>query len=740
MSQIQEKLMKIIPQSFFDLQENLNIRTKLILVFIFLVLMVACAGGSGLFFTSQIKGKVETLSDISAPLDKTSNLLANNMLKSHVAVLSLLSMDDAQAIQSQKNLLINLKKSVDENIDILSRVLKKGQFNLDIKALTIIKNKFFQQTHDVIEAHMAKLEKEVMAKEKVAIFDKNRKTLDKSLITFIETAQTAIGEKEDEGRKLSMTPSATAKEVSDLLLSMFQRDLPVLYKGQDFRTFFIEFQDMIKSLIVEKEAVKVEKLKTDFLNLAKKTEGRMKRLKRKLRTKENKDSFEILAANFETFKSTTLADDGIFTVQTEYIEANLNIARMKQQLSGATKQVNHELEKMLKVSNKINKDVQTSAKKGVVSALIYISIIVIAGIVIGFLAAFVIINAITKPLIKLEETVMDVEETSDFSIRVNSKKQDEVGRTAMAFDSLMTVMHSALDDVNQVMESVSKGDFSNTLTSEQKGDLKQLKNSINGSIELLGQSISKIIDLSEQVKTNAEELTTSATTLSENTDEQSAGIEEISASMNQIETRAKDNTQKALEVQQISSNAMTEIDKGNSQMSEMLASMEKIKKTSSDVSNVIGVINDIASQTKLLSLNASIEAVRAGDAGRGFAVVADEVRDLANRSAQAATQTAQLINDSIKEIDKGSVHVDNNAEVLGKIHDIVNQVNTLVLEISEFSADQSTSIEGVTQGLSHINQAVLDNASIAKQTVDAYEQMSEMSHRMFEVLKVFKLR
>jgi methyl-accepting chemotaxis protein len=140
--------------------------------------------------------------------------------------------------------------------------------------------------------------------------------------------------------------------------------------------------------------------------------------------------------------------------------------------------------------------------------------------------------------------------------------------------------------------------------------------------------------------------------------------------MDQIEVRAKNNEQKALEVQKITSNAIGEIRKGNEQMAAMLASMEKIRKTSSNVAKVIGVINDIASQTKLLSLNASIEAVRAGKAGKGFAVVADEVRELANRSAQAAADTGQLITDSIKEIEKGVENADQNAAVLDNINTI----------------------------------------------------------------------
>ncbi|MBU1344475.1 MAG: MCP four helix bundle domain-containing protein [Proteobacteria bacterium] len=740
MALYQEMLMKILPESVARFHEKLNIRTKLIYVFVFLVLMVAFAGGSGLFFTSQIKKKVETISDIASPIDKSSNRLANDMLKSHVAVLYLLSQDEPAAIIAQEKLLQELKKDIDITLASLSQVLEKSRYNLNIKLLTQYKDQFFQQTRDVIQAHQTKLTKENVSKEKVAAFDINRKKLDKSLSAFLETAQTAIGEKEDEGRKLSMTPTATAKEVSSLLLNMFAQDLPVLYQGQNFRSFLIEFQDIVKSLITGKDVQKIGEMRESFEKLAKITTSRMKRLSRKLRTQAHKDSFEILSRDFETLESTTLADDGIFIVQKEYLDAILNIEQMKLQLSKTTELVKLELEKILKVSDKISMDVQASAKKSVVSALIYISIIVIIGIIIGFCAALLIINAITKPLIKLQQIVLNVEKTSDFSIRVNSEKLDEVGRTAMAFDSLMTAMHSALGNVNEVMKSVSKGDFSQTLTREQKGDLELLKNSINGSIDLLGQSIAKIIHISEQVRSNAEELTDAAKTLSENTDDQSAGIEEISTSMNQIETRAKDSEQKAHEVQTISSNALDEIDKGNKQMSEMLDSMDKIKKTSSDVANVIGVINDIASQTKLLSLNASIEAVRAGEAGKGFAVVAEEVKALAIRSAQAATETGQLIADSLKEIDKGVENADQNAAVLNSIHSIVNQVNTLVMEISQFSADQSSNIEGITQGLNHMNQAVLENASIAKQTVEAYKNMSDMSNHMHDILKVFKLQ
>ena len=277
---------------------------------------------------------------------------------------------------------------------------------------------------------------------------------------------------------------------------------------------------------------------------------------------------------------------------------------MKTSLSGATVSVKETIEKWLAASYKMNTNVQESTRKSVAQALFFISLIVLAGTLIGILAAVLIISAITTPLTRLQEKVLDVEEMSDFSVRVGSEKSDEVGKTAMAFDSLIASFESAVIDINSVMTSISQGNFSISMTSEQKGDLARLKESINGSIELLAQSIARIMDLSVQVKEEATAVSGSATVLSDNTDEQSAAIEEISASVNQIETRARNNEQHAMEVRTISGQAIEEISKGREQMTAMLTSMEKIKETSATVADVIGVINDIASQTTLLALNA----------------------------------------------------------------------------------------------------------------------------------------
>ncbi len=735
-----EFFLKFIPTPIKSFLGKLNIRSKLIFSFAFLLLMMVCAGGAGLFFTSQIKEKVETISRVASPLNSAANRLANEMFKSHATILYLLSLKEKEGIETQSNLLRELKVSIDHDMKELARVAGAHGVELDINLLKQHLSGFFVQSGNAVSAHKIMLEKEGLLSVKLNEFDQNRKDLDKSLSLFLESAQGAIGEKEEEGQKLSMTNTATAKQVAGLLLNMFQQDLPVLYRGQNFRSFLIEFQNIIKILVLEKDISRIESHKNDFQALAKKTASRIKRLKRKLRTDAQKATFDEMDKGFEKLRKVTLAKDGLFVLQADYLEAAGNIQNMKTELSNATNSVKQTIEKWLAISDLINTNVQESARKGVSLALFYISIIVVAGIMIGILAAVLIIRAITMPLTRLQGKVLEVEKASDFSMRVGSEKTDEVGKTAIAFDSLMISIESAVSDINGVMTSISKGDFSQFMTSDQKGDLGSLKDRMNESIELLAQSIARIIDISEQVKQDAITVSGSAKMLSDNTHEQSTSLEQVASSVNQIEIRARDNEKYAMEVRNISGRAMEEILKGRDQMSAMLSSMEKIKKTSSNVANVIGVINDIASQTTLLSLNASIEAARAGEAGKGFAVVAQEVKDLAARSSKAASDTNAQLMEAISEVGKGVENADQNARVLENINAIVKEVNTLVSKISEYSAEQTVSIEEISKGLSQVNQAVVDNAAIAEKTADSYEKMAERSTHMHEVLSVFKLK
>lgn len=723
--------------------QNFNkfkIKTKLILAFLFLIIMITVAGSSGLIFIMTIRGHVETISDIAAPLNRISGSLANTLQEAHITVVSLLSEKNEEKIKEKKPLLKNFETTIDQNLKELSLISEKGGISLDIKGLQDLTHGFFDQVKNAMLAHEEMLKIETDKTVKLNDFNLQRQATDSAMTVFVEASQSAVGKKEDISRKISMSPEATAKEATDLMLEMFEKDIPALNGGLQLRTFLADLQNIIKSYLSEQTTDNLSQNKEKYEALANQITTRMRRVEKKLQTDEQKTSLHVLSEKYETLKKTALETEGLFDLHQKYLEAYVHIMDMQKNFSLATDSVNKALVKVLETSEQINKDVEKSTKKGVNSALLYIGLIILIGLIIGIVAAYLIIPAITSPLSKLQTTVQEVEKNSAYSIRVQSLTNDEVGLTAMAFDSLMNALQAVITEINRVMGAVAGGDFTRYVTSEQKGDLLNLKSSINESIDLLGKTLSEISDTSSTLIRKTDELSESAKTLSRNTDDQAKEIERVASSMHNIADRAKDNEQNAFQVQTISAQAIEAVDDGNDRMKLMLDSMKKIETTSAKVVEAISLINDIASRTKLLALNASIEAVRAGSAGKGFAVVADEVRTLADNSAKVASQTNQLMEQSSGEIQKGVANASQTAEVLEKINAIVENVNKLVEEISNSSVEQSTSISEINTGLTEINDAVLRNSEIAKNTADAYNELSAMSGRMYQSLKKFNFQ
>ncbi len=369
--------------------------------------------------------------------------------------------------------------------------------------------------------------------------------------------------------------------------------------------------------------------------------------------------------------------------------------------------------------------------------LIVICLVLLA---VGILTLWWISRTIALPLRQTSRILTQISSQGDFSKRVEVNQVDETGQIGQAINVLMDALQEAITELNGVMGAVSEGNFLERVSAELKGDLKRLSSATNQSIDMLSETLQQVNSTSGQVNSGAIELASSAQTLASGTSEQAASLEEISSTMNEVSSQTKANSENAAQASQLTEETVKIVDRGDQQMKTMLASMDEINSTSADISKIIKTIDEIAFQTNLLALNAAVEAARAGKYGKGFAVVAEEVRNLAARSADAAKNTTELIENSVKEVEKGVDNAGKTAEILTDISTSVSKANDIVSDIVDSSNEQQSGIQEINKGLNQVNAVVQQNSSISEETASASEELSSQSEVMQQLIRRFKLK
>ena len=330
----------------------------------------------------------------------------------------------------------------------------------------------------------------------------------------------------------------------------------------------------------------------------------------------------------------------------------------------------------------------------------------------------------------------------NLEIDISYQGEDELGKLAESFRNTSFYLRGVVDDINQLLTEFAKGNFdarSHDIEAYQ-GNFGEILKKLEATENNLSQTIKNVQESSDQVSAGADQLAQSAQGLAEGATDQAAAVQQLTSSVAEVATHIEENTKSTDNVHDQAKQVAIKADSGSAKMKELVEAMQHISETTNDIQVVIGKIESIASQTNLLSLNASIEAARAGEAGKGFAVVAEQIKNLAEESASSAEETRVMLTNSLNQVGVGSAVADETSQFMSEMIEQLDAVVMEVAKIRQISDKQTESVKQISDAVEQVNGVVQSNSATSEEVSATSEELSASAENLDEMVSEFILR
>ena len=410
-------------------------------------------------------------------------------------------------------------------------------------------------------------------------------------------------------------------------------------------------------------------------------------------------------------------------------------------LNDCTPALNKAVEIAIRLDEMTDKQSSRSVRVTVIFAVAGVACIIVCLVLAWKLTTKTGKKVLETILVPLREVEAVAQELTDGNLHstLEYHSDDEIGRLAHSMRKSIRILGSYVDDIGRAMKMFADGNFDVQPEVEWKGDFVGILNSFMMFEKSMAEVIKGIQHVSDEVSSAAEQVAASSNDLADGATNQAAVVEELTATVEGVSEQVEKNSKTAKEISGRVDELGNAILESNGKMKDMVDSMNEINGASKEIDKIIATINEIAAQTNLLALNASIEAARAGEAGKGFAVVANQVNVLADQSAQAAKESATLIETSVKAVEKGMVIAGQTASQLQGVAEDSQVITKEVTNIADTLETQATEIKQINDGIEQINDVVQTNSATSEECAASSQEMSSEAENLREMIQKFKI-
>ena len=376
-------------------------------------------------------------------------------------------------------------------------------------------------------------------------------------------------------------------------------------------------------------------------------------------------------------------------------------------------------------------------------------VLIVVGVILLLVITFIAVKLALRVTVSFTQPIEEIKTVAEMLRRgdlsgahlITYESEDEMGVLAKVMKESVDILDGYVDEITDNFDKVAKGDLTKDFDeiTDFLGDFSSIKESFVYILKEFNNTLTKIQDTSHQVDTGSDEIANTANHLAEGTGEQASAVEELTATINTVTEMAAASAKQAEEAYDSTLQSVRDAEKESAQMQELQEEMHRIKDISGEIETIIISIEEIAAQTSLLALNASIEAARAGDAGRGFAVVADQIGKLATDSAQAVVNTKELIGKTIEEIEKGNKITEETVVTFANIIKEMQGFAAAVHELNENAGNQAIALTQVEQGIEQISTVTQQNAASSEECSAVAEELAARAAELDSLVGRFKL-